>query len=201
MIVNMEPITKAKAIKILHQKKVTFFDVTDASKIFETKKIKTLYELLQRLEKEGVIQRIIKGRYHFSLREYNDFELANFLVNPSYISLESALSFYGILSQFPYTVTSITPLKPRRITYQEKEYEFSHLESKYFFGFVKKHKFLIATPEKALLDELYFMAKKLRRVHVRDLNFDPVDKKKFEELYKKHKFIPLRKLVKKLGIC
>lgn len=197
----MEPITKAKAIKILHQKKVTFFDVTDASKIFETKKVKTLYELLQRLEKEGVIQRIIKGRYHFSLREYNDFELANFLVNPSYISLESALSFYGILSQFPYTVTSITPLKPRRITYQEKEYEFSHLESKYFFGFVKKDNFLIAKPEKALLDELYFMAKKLRRVHVTDLNFEPIDRKKFEELYKKYKFIPLRKLVEKLEIC
>lgn len=197
----MEPITKAKAIKILHQKKVTFFDVTDASKIFETKKVKTLYELLQRLEKEGVIQRIIKGRYHFSLREYNDFELANFLVNPSYISLESALSFYGILSQFPYTVTSITPLKPRRITYQEKEYEFSHLESKYFFGFVKKDNFLIAKPEKALLDELYFMAKKLRKVHVKDLNFEPFDKKKFEKLYKKYKFIPLRKLVEKLEIC
>jgi len=197
----MEPITKAKAIKILHQKKVTFFDVTDASKIFETKKIKTLYELLQRLEKEGVIQRIIKGRYLFSLREYNDFELANFLVNPSYISLESALSFYGILSQFPYTVTSITPLKPRHITYQEKEYEFSHLESKYFFGFVKKDKFLIATPEKALLDELYFMAKKLRIIHVTDLNFEPVDKKKFKKLYKKYKFIPLQKLVEKLEIC
>ena len=123
------------------------------------------------------------------------------MVNPSYISLESALSFHGILSQFPYTVTSITPLKPRRITYQEKEYEFSHLESKYFFGFVKKDKFLIATPEKALLDELYYMAKKLRTIHVTDLNFEPVDKKKFKELYKKYKFIPLQKLVEKLEIC
>lgn len=197
----METISKTKAIKILHQKKVTFFDVSDALKIFGTKKIKTLYELLQRLEKNGIIRRITKGRYHFSLREYNDFELANFLVNPSYISLESALSFYGILPQFPYTVTSITPLKSKRICHQEKEYEFSHLESKYFWGFVKKDKFLIASPEKALLDELYFMAKKLRKIHTQDLNLKPVDKKKLGELYKRYKFIPLQKLIKKLKIC
>jgi predicted transcriptional regulator of viral defense system len=201
MVVIMESISKAKAIKILHQKKIAFFDVTDASKIFKTKKRKTLYELLQRLEKNGVIHRIIKGKYHFFLREYNDFELANFLVNPSYISLESALAFYGILPQFPYSITSTTPLKPKQITYQKKEYEFSHLKSDYFLGFVKKDKFLIAKPEKALLDELYFMAKKLRHIHIQDLNLDLIDKNKFEQLYEMYKFIPLQKLVKRLELC
>lgn len=197
----MEIISKVKAIKILHQKKVTFFDIVDASKIFRIEKTKTLYVLLQRLEKDGVINRIAKGKYHFSLRGYNEFELANFLVNPSYVSLESALSFYGILPQFPYTITSITLLKTKRINYQEKEYEFCHLENRYFWGFVKKDKFLIATPEKALLDELYFMAKKLRKIHVQDLNLEMIDKKKLRELSKRYRFIPLQKLLGSLKIC
>jgi predicted transcriptional regulator of viral defense system len=196
----METISKDKAIKILHQKRVTFFEVADAEKIFGIKKRKTLYELLRRLERAGVVNRIIKGEYHFSFKEFNDFELANFLINPSYISLESALSFYGILSQFPYSIISVTPLKSKKINYQEKEYEFLHLDSKYFFGFVKKDKFLIATPEKALLDELYFVAKKLRKIHFEDLDLKLIDKKKFKNLLKKYKFLPLQNLIKKLKL-
>lgn len=197
----METISRDKAIKILHQKKISFFDIGDAKKIFDIKKENTLYKLLQRLEKSGVIKRIIKGKYLFLFREANDFELANFLINPSYISLESALSFYGVLPQFPYTITSVTPLKSKKIIYQGKEYEFAHLEKKYFFGFVKKEKFLIATPEKALLDELYFMAKKLRKIQIDDLDLNLINKKKFKNLLKKYKFLPLQRLVEKLKIC
>lgn len=197
----METISRDKAIRILHQKKIPFFDIGDAKKIFALKKENTLYKLLQRLEKQKIIVRIEKGKYLFLFRDYNDFELANFLVNPSYISLESALSFYGILPQFPYTITSVTPLKSKKIIFQEKEFEFSHLESKYFFGSVKKEKFLIATPEKALLDELYFMAKKIRKIHIQDLNLKLIDKKKFKNLAKKIKFLPLQNLIERLKIC
>ena len=196
----METISKDKAIRLLHQKKVVFFDVIDAQKIFKTKKQKTLYELLQRLEKSGVVNRIKKGKYHFSLKEYNDFELANFLVNPSYISLESALSFYGILPQFPYTISSVTPLKSQKIIFQGKEYEFCHIENKYFFDFVKKDNFLIATPEKALIDELYFVAKKLRKIHIRDLDLKMITKKRLKELIKKYNFLPLQNLIKRWKI-
>lgn len=196
----MESISKEKAIKILHQKEISLFDISDAKKIFGVKKENTLYKILQRLEKAEVIQRIRKGKYHFLFREVSDFELANFLVNPSYISLESALSFYGLLPQFPYTITSVTPLKSQRIIYQEKEYEFSHLESKYFFGFKKKENFLIAAPEKALLDELYFVAKKIKRIHFEDLDLQGLNKKRFKGLAEDYNFLPLQNLIKKLSL-
>lgn len=196
----MESISKDKAIKMLHQKKISLFDIVDAKKIFKIKKENTLYKFLQRLEKSDVIKRVAKGKYHFVFRAVADFELANFLVNPSYISLESALSLHGILPQFPYTITSVTPLKSQKIIYQKKEYEFVHLGSKYFLGFAKKDKFLIATPEKALLDELYLMAKKLRKVHFDDLELETIDKKKFKDLSKRYKFFPLQKLIKKLKL-
>lgn len=192
--------SRDKAIKILYQKKISLFNITDAKKIFGIKKENTLYKLLQRLEKSGIIIRITKGKYHFLFNEINDFELANFLINPSYVSLESALSFYGILPQFTYTITSVTPLKSQKIIHQEKEYEFSHLSSKYFFSFIKKDKFLMATPEKALLDELYFMAKKIRSVHFEDLDLKSIDKRKIKDLSKRYRFLPLQNLLKRVGL-
>jgi len=196
----METITQIKAIKILSEKRIKFFDVNDAKKIFGVNKEKTLYEILRRLEKKGIIERIIKGKYAFLFAEFNDFELANFLVNPSYISLESALSFYGILSQFPYTITSVTLLKPRKVIYKEKEYEFCHLKNKFFFGFTKKNKFLIATPEKALLDELYFMAKKTRKIQIEDLDLSIINIRKFKRMSQRFDFLPLKNLIKKLKL-
>lgn len=184
-----------KAIKILHRKKVSLFTVNDAKKVFGVEKDNTLYKLLQRLEKRGVIERVKSGKYLFSLSEFLEFGLANFLVVPSYVSLESALSFYGILPQFPYTVTSVTTGKSKKVVYEEKEYEFVHLKSKYFFSFAKKDKFLIATPEKALLDELYFIAKKLRGVSLDDLDLTKINKNKLKTMAKRYDFIPLRKLL------
>lgn len=196
----MASISKEKAIKILHQKGISLLNIPDAKKIFGSKKENTLYKLLQRLEKAEVIERIAKGKYRFLLREVDDFALANFLLTPSYVSLESALSFYGILPQFPYAVTSVTPLKSKKMTYQEKEFEFSHLEKKYFFGFEKKDAFLIATPEKALLDELYFMSKKLRELHFEDLDLTKIDKNRFKNWSRQYTFLPFQNLIKKLRL-
>lgn len=193
----MDTISTNKAIQILHQKNVSLFNINDVRKIFGIKKDNTLYKFLQRLEKKNIIKRIRKGQYLFSLKEVSDFEIANFLVTPSYISLESALSFYGILSQFPYTITSITSKKSKKIIYQDKEYEFVHLDSKYFSGFTKKEKFLIASPEKALLDELYFMAKKLRKISLEELALSGVNKRGLQTMAKKYDFIPLKKLLNK----
>jgi hypothetical protein len=147
-----------------------------------------------------VIERVNRGKYIFLFKEINDFELANFLIKPSYISLESALSFYGILPQFPYTITSLTVSKSKKIVTREKEYEFTHLEKKYFFGFEKNDNFLIASPEKALIDELYFMAKNLRKLHLEDLDLNKVDKRKFKTLSKRYKFAPFINLIKKLKL-
>jgi len=130
------------------------------------------------LERADILKRVIKGKYLFSFKEINDYELANFLLTPSYISLESALSFYGILAQFPYTITSVTTAKTRKIIYNEKEFEFAHLRRENFFGFVKKDNFLIAQPEKALLDELYFISKGLISISLNELNLSLINKNK-----------------------
>jgi len=194
----MESITVDKAVNILYKKKVSLFGINDAKKVFAISKNNTVYKLLQRLEKKNIIKRIENGKYLFSFTEVSDFEIANFLFSPSYISLESALSFYGILSQFPYTITSVTSKKSKRVVYEDKEYEFVHIESKYFYGFLKKDKFLIASPEKALIDMLYFMAKKLRSISVEELDLSKINKKYLVNMAKRYECIPLKKLVNRI---
>lgn len=194
----MESITIDKATKILYAKKVSLFSINDAKKVFNIEKDNTLYKLLQRLEKKDIIKRIENGKYLFSFIEVSDFEIANFLTSPSYISLESALSFYGILSQFPYTITSITSKKSKRVIYEDKEYEFMHIRSKYLYGFFKKNNFLIASPEKALIDELYFIARKLRIISLEELDLTNINKKYLKDISKKYDYIPLKRLVDKI---
>jgi len=193
----METISKQKAIQILIQKKISLLDVNTAQKIFSFRNENSLYKFLQRLEGADILKRVAKGKYLFSLKETNDYELANFLFTPSYISLESALSFYGILAQFPYTITSVTPRKTKKIIYNEKEFEFAHLKREYFFGFIKKDNFLIALPEKALLDELYFVSKGLISISLDELNLSIIKKEKLKKMMKYYNFLPLRNLVEK----
>lgn len=193
----METISKQKAIQILIKKKINLLDVSTAQKIFSFRNENSLYKFLQRLERADILKRVTKGKYLFSLKETNDYELANFLFTPSYISLESALSFYGILAQFPYTITSVTPLKTKKIIYNEKEFEFAHLKREYFFGFIKKDNFLIALPEKALLDELYFISKGLTNISLDELNLSIIKKEKLRRMMKYYNFLPLKNLVEK----
>ena len=193
----METISKQKAIQILVQKNISLLDIGTAQKIFSFQSENSFYKFLQRLERAGILKRVTKGKYLFSLKETNDYELANFLLTPSYISLESALSFYGILAQFPYTITSVTPRKTKKIIYNEKEFEFAHLKREYFFGFIKKDNFLIALPEKALLDELYFVSKGLISISLDELNLSIIKKEKLKKMMKYYNFLPLRNLVEK----
>jgi len=193
----METISKQKAIQILIQKNISLLDIATAQKIFSFQKENSLYKFLQRLEKANLLKRVVKGKYLFSLKEINDYELANLLLTPSYLSLESALSFYGILAQFPYTITSVTPLKTKKSIYNEKEFEFAHLKKEYFFGYVKKDNFLIALPEKALLDELYFISKGLIRISLDELNLSLINRNKLGRMMEYYKFLPLENMVKK----
>lgn len=86
--------------------------------------------------------------------------LATKIYYPSYISLEYALSYYGIIPEAVNTVTSITTRKTVNFKNKLGEYAYHHLSTKAFLGFVSKQNhnftFQIAYPEKALADYLYF---------------------------------------------
>ncbi|MDP4011913.1 MAG: hypothetical protein Q8P72_06870 [Candidatus Roizmanbacteria bacterium] len=137
-----------------------FLDYTTLSSITGHTNKNTLYKIIQRLIKNGLVSRIgTSSKYVIHHRDYTEFELANFVYSPSYIALESALSHHGILSQFSYSIVSITTNKSKRFVFDDREYIYSHISPNLFWGYEKQGTFLISTPEKSLIDSVYFNLK------------------------------------------
>lgn len=119
--------------------------------------------------------------------------IANKLRTPSYVSLEYALSKYGVLTESIYSITSIT-LKTKRVYNNPSgDYIYKSIKKSLFNGY-KLEKFLlneyyIATKEKALFDFLYFKANTLPKdlsglniIEELRLNLDTFTKRDFDTL-------------------
>lgn len=195
-----ERLNQATIIQKLREKEISLFAVSDFKRIFDIKKENTLYKIIERLTKRGVLKRLAKKKYLFSFSKWNDYQIANFLYSPSYVSLESALSFYGIITQFPYQITSVTPKKTKNIKALGKEFSYSHLKPNLFFGYEKKEEFLLALPEKALFDYLYFWAKGLKTFEKDEFNLKDINKKRFLSFVKKARDKRFEKFLKRVKL-
>lgn len=158
----------------------------------------TAYKTAERLVKKGILRRLRKGLYENSFNPPSKFEIANALYPPSYISLESALNYYGILIQTPYTITSVCTKRSKTINIGEDEYIFVNLPSRYFFGFEKEKDFNIAQPEKALTDELYLISHNRRDLDLDELDLRKIDWKKIGDFSQSIKSESFHNLLKKV---
>ncbi|MCX6719484.1 MAG: type IV toxin-antitoxin system AbiEi family antitoxin domain-containing protein [Candidatus Taylorbacteria bacterium] len=117
---------------------------------------------LSRWHKAGYIEQIKRGLYSFKdSKEGLDHNVISFLLyEPSYISLESALREYNFIPEMVPNITSITTKTTRTFTNGDVTYFYKHIKPEFFFGYVpvvkENLKYLIAEPEKALLDYIYF---------------------------------------------
>lgn len=118
---------------------------------------------LGRWVRQGLIVKLRNGYYTFpeNLSKPNfNFFLANRIYRPSYISLHAALSFYGLIPESIFQITSVSPLKT--ISFQNPAGTFSYksIKPSLMFGFdslpfMVDKIILLAKPEKAILDLLY----------------------------------------------
>lgn len=113
--------------------------------------------------KKNYIIPIRKGIYIFN-SQYMKFVpselfIANFLLTPSYISLEYALGFYDIIPEKVTVFTSVTTKKTISFKNILGNFEYRSIRENLFFGFKKEidknQDFFVALPEKALLDYFY----------------------------------------------
>lgn len=169
--------------KQLKSLKKPFYTMADFEKITGMER-RNLSVTLSRLTKKGLLVRLTKGV--FILPDDLDKlpEIANQLYSPSYLSFESALSIYGILSQYPYTITFATPKRSKRIRLADKEVEYRQIKPSLFISFMKQDNLFVATPEKALLDQLYLVSKGVATLSNEELDLSFVDKKKILKLSK-----------------
>ena len=116
-----------------------------------------------RWAKKGYLVRLRQGLYAFP--EYRDKPdiaayFAGRIYNPSYISLHSALSFYGLIPETVVQITSVTSLKTAVFRNSFGEYSYKSVRDDLMFGYNPRpladgRTTAYATREKALLDLLY----------------------------------------------
>ncbi len=184
--------------KLLKEKRI--LTALDIKKILGIDRDNTLYKTLERLTKQGILKRIAKGVYCSLLYEPEKFEIANVLYQPSYISFESALNFYGILVQTPFIITSATVKRTHFVETPYGEFQYIHLSKERFFGYEKIENFVIATPEKSLIDELYLVSKGLRKISPEELELSTIRIQLLKKYAEKMRYKPLWKILRKIGV-
>jgi len=162
----METYNLAIITKKIYNSRFSFFTLKTLRDVLDIKKESTMFSIVKKLLKAEILIKIERNKYLLKDVKINDFTLANFIYEPSYISFESALNFYGILSQFPYDISSTTTKKTARKIFQNKAFIYTQIKKDLFWGYEKKQGFIIAFPEKALLDQLYLVAKGYKKMNL-----------------------------------
>lgn len=157
---------------------------------------------ITRLLRSGELVRIKKGLYVTNdPRDWYSREvLANLVYGPSYISLEYALRFHGLIPEAVEAVTSVTTMRRKRFDTPAGRFEYEHLPERWYsFGVLyenvdPRRGFLIAGPEKALADLLYLRTPEVGRDDIEghlfeNLRIDPED-------FRRLNFTPLAPLMR-----
>ena len=116
------------------------------------------------LKADGMIEPIKKGLYivgrSVSAERPESALLANHILGPSYLSMESALSHYGLIPEKVFTVTSMTTKSSRKFETDIGLFTYTNLPLPYYaFGldmvrFSENQIAIVATREKALCDKI-----------------------------------------------
>jgi len=135
---------------------------------------------LTRWTEKGLLLKLRNGYYTFP--EYlnkTDFAyyIANRIYRPSYVSLHTALAFYGMIPESVVQITSITSLKTASFTNSFGEFSYKSVRPNLMFGYDVKlmpggHSSLLAKPEKALLDLLYLYPFYSTTAEIEELRLD-----------------------------
>ena len=140
---------------------------------------------LHRFVKKDLLVKIKKGLYCFDQKKLHEFDLASLLYQPSYISLESALNYYGLIPDVPQSVTSVTIVTTKTIRNQFGRFSYAKIKPSLYFGFkqIKSANsslfFNLAQKEKALLD--YFYLRKIKNLADLRLDLKSVNQSLYQE--------------------
>ncbi len=198
--------TLLKPIKVreeLLKQGVKIFTPSLFSRIFGTNIEATKY-FLETQTKNGLFLRIKKGFYILKNDSPSEEEIANVLYQPSYISLEYALGYYGILPEMTYLVTSVTTKPTRLFTIDSTSFSYQSIKKNAYTGYslIRKgnRSFFMADKEKAFCDYLYFVSLKINTLNDRLLIAakEVINMKKFFKYVELYQSNLLKKLIKNL---
>lgn len=116
------------------------------------------------LKAQGVLEPLKKGLYiagpSVTEKKPNALLVANHLLGPSYVSVETALSYYGLIPERVYVISSMTTKASRSFKTVLSNFSYTRLPLPYYsFGLRMLHLpsnqyAMVASPEKALCDKI-----------------------------------------------
>lgn len=159
--------------------------------------------------RQGLLVRLRRGWFAFpEYLKVPDFEryIAGRIYKPSYISLQTALAYYGLIPEAVTDITSVSTLKTASFNNQFGTYSYQTIKPELFFGYDLKQiqdgrTIAFATPEKALLDFLYLYPEYTTEDAMTDLRLDDdflqdnLDKKRLGDYCKRFENKALSKRV------
>lgn len=150
---------KADELKPFYYKTFTLEEL----KNYFHQKPQTMKVQLSRLCKSKKLIRLRQNLYTFQDFHPDAFIIGQQMVYPSFYSLESVLSWNGIIPEGSAVYTLITSKKTQQYKTGFGTFNYRHLSPELFFGVnQRKDGVWMATPEKALLDYLYLNSGKFR---------------------------------------
>jgi len=135
---------------------------------------------LTRWVKQNLLVKLRNSWYSFPeyLKIPNiQYFVSNKIYSPSYISLHTALAFYGIIPEAIVQTTAVSSLKKTAFENIFGSFSYQQILPELMFAyeqkpFLNKQSLLFATPEKAILDLLYLYPQYNNEQEIKELRFD-----------------------------
>ena len=140
---------------------------------------------LSRWTKSGRIYQLRRGLYAlappYQKTKPDSFLIANHLQRASYVSVQSALAFYGLIPDTVHITVSVTPGRPERLKTPLGIFEFRHIKPALMYGYrmtnlPQSQQAFVATPEKALLDLVYLQTGGETKEYLQELRLQHLDR-------------------------
>lgn len=142
--------------------------------------------------KKGLLLKLKRGVYLINDANYLEkislLSIANYLYQPSYISLEFALRYYQLIPEEVYQITSVSTRKTAQFKNSLAYFYYRHIKESLFWGFdtisVNNQSVFMALPEKALIDFFYLNLNDFisQRSSWQSYRFQNIGKLNFERL-------------------
>mgnify|MGYP001287775323 CR=1 FL=1 len=162
---------------------------------------------LTRWTQAGRLEQLRRGVYALAppYRKYvpHPFLVSNRMVRPSYVSLQAALAYYGLIPEYVPVVTGVTAARPGRWTTSLGVFEYHHIRPALWRGFhpvqvSPGQNAFVASPEKALLDLIALQPHGETRAYLQELRLQNLEQLNPTELQRLAVTPKLRRAVAQL---
>lgn len=173
---------------------IPFFESEDIHIIFKEPR-KQVEARLSRWVSKGKLIKLRQKKYLLPER-YRKVEpatghLSNFLYRPSYVSLRTALAIYGFIPESVHICEAVTTRKTNQWKTPVGTFKYHSIKKERFWGYKLypeerssnfEENFVIAEPEKVLLDLFYFMKGEWTEERIKEMRFQNLSNLKKEKL-------------------